>query len=296
VTDRFLGRVGQPSDEHVNLTMSGVDHFGADVSADGSRLVFHARRTGPNDVWVRDLETGAERPLTDRPGFDAIPSWSPAGDVVFVSDRGGEFLLWVLDAGADQPRQLSDRPFIFPSDVTTVYTRGLRWSPDGSAIGFIAPDTVQTLWTIAPDGSNERATALANVRGFDWYLDANRVVYTTRAPDGQSGNEIRVANLRTGDDRLLTTGFFGEPSVAPTGTELSLLSSVSHYRLDAFLFRLRAPTDPDSLPELIGEPERLTNGGGRWHVHNLAWMPDGRSFIYTRDEDTQNIWMLEVER
>jgi Tol biopolymer transport system component len=295
--DLFMGSVGQPSDAHVNLTASEADHFGADVNSDGSRLIFHATRAGNHDLWVRDLNTGEEAPLTDHPGPDLVPSWSPDGDVVFASDRGGQLRLWVLDAGANQPRLLRDSPFFLQSEMAVVYSRGPRWSPDGAVIGFLAPrDTVLALWTISPDGSNERATSLVDVRGFDWYLDGNRVVYTTAARDGQSGAEIRVANLRTGEDRLLVAGMYGEPTVATTGTELSVESSVSHYRSDAFLLRLRAPTSPDGLPTAVGEPQRLTDGGGRWHVHNLAWLPDGRSFIYTRDEDRGDIWLLEAQR
>jgi Tol biopolymer transport system component len=73
------------SDER-NLRAAG---WGLDWSPDGKWIAYQDN-TGPNtDVYVVDTETGARRRLTDDPGFDAGPAWSPDGTrIAFVSVRG----------------------------------------------------------------------------------------------------------------------------------------------------------------------------------------------------------------
>ncbi|MBW3622231.1 MAG: S9 family peptidase [Armatimonadetes bacterium] len=59
-----------------------------DVSPDGQRAIYVTNRTGdPNDyakadLWLLDLETGEARPLTERPGAEWSPQWSPDGSRV----------------------------------------------------------------------------------------------------------------------------------------------------------------------------------------------------------------------
>ena len=51
-------------------------------------------------LWLHDMETGMERQLTYPPAGreDRTPDWSPDGkQVVFLSNRGGPFQLWVAD-------------------------------------------------------------------------------------------------------------------------------------------------------------------------------------------------------
>jgi len=53
----------------------------ADFSPDGQHLVFVSTRAdGTADLWIRDLRTHHESPLTSEPGGDFRPAWSP--DVV----------------------------------------------------------------------------------------------------------------------------------------------------------------------------------------------------------------------
>jgi Tol biopolymer transport system component len=119
------------------------------------------------------------------------------------------------------------------------------------------------------------------------------VIYTRPAPDGSGAPEVRAVDRETAEDSLLLSGPYGDPTVDPTGTRLALLHSSSHYNMDAFVLPLEPPSPGAGVPRAAGEPRRLTEGQGRWHTHNLAWFPDGESFVYTRDADRGDIWLLE---
>ena len=57
---------------------------------------------------------------------------------------------------------------------------------------------------------------------------------------------------------------------------------------------LCGPGQPLSgLPSRLGEPVQLTDGQGRWHIHNGGWSPDGKEAVYTRDTDTGNIYVID---
>ncbi|RLE28297.1 hypothetical protein DRJ54_06910 [Candidatus Acetothermia bacterium] len=54
--------------------------------------------------------SGVKR-LTDHPGVDNDPVWSPGGEwIVFLSDRGGQPDLWLMRADGTDLRQLTDDP------------------------------------------------------------------------------------------------------------------------------------------------------------------------------------------
>ena len=136
------------------------------------------------------------------------------------------------------------------------------------------------------------SNCVAGVLRFDWYLDRNRIVYT-RLHEGEL--ELRAANLTTGEDRLLYAGSHTEMIVAPDGSAVALVKSTSHFDQQLFLLRLERPLTADGLPQVTGELERLTDGQGRWHVHNGGWSPDARKIVYTQDTDDGDIYLIHSD-
>ena len=49
------------------LTQNATDDVNPSLSADGKKLAFNSTRSGHPDIWIRDMETGQERALTDDP-------------------------------------------------------------------------------------------------------------------------------------------------------------------------------------------------------------------------------------
>jgi dipeptidyl aminopeptidase/acylaminoacyl peptidase len=115
---------------------------GADLAADGTRVVFAQTRIAPgededddevehSDLHLLDVESGAMRRLTHSDSTNSAPAISPDGSTVaFVSSRTEKPQLWSLPLDGGEPRRLTD----LPQGVGG----GPVWSPDGSKIAFTA--------------------------------------------------------------------------------------------------------------------------------------------------------------
>ena len=119
-------------------------------------------------------------------------------------------------------------------------------------------------------------------------------MYTRRAPDGSGAVELRAAHLDTGEDVLLRSGEIAEVDVSRDGTALTFVEAVSHFTMELYALPLAAPTTPEGLPGVAGEPEQITFGEGAWHVHSGGFTPDGTGVVYSRDDDRGDIYVLEA--
>jgi serine/threonine protein kinase len=63
-----------------------ADHMPS-MSADGKELVFVSWRSGNADIWIKNLESGKEKPLTESPAQEISPKISPDGSLVSYSIR-----------------------------------------------------------------------------------------------------------------------------------------------------------------------------------------------------------------
>ncbi len=279
--------------EPKRLTSWTQDNFVGRYSPDGSGIAYQSTRTGNSEIWILDAATGDEVNLTDNSAEDLLPAWSPDGEeIAFLSNREGAMNLWVAKADrSGRPERLSELEIPIPSVVWAV-SLSTRWTPDGESIGYVVATKEGTsLWSIDRDGG--RTTELrSGVLRFDWYLDRNRIVYTTLT---ESGLELRAAHLVTNEDRLLYSGPHTEMILAPDGSSIALVQSSSHFDQQLFQLQLEPPATAEGLPRAVGELERLTDGRGNWHVHNGSWSPDGQTIVYTQDTDDGDIYLIQNE-
>jgi Tol biopolymer transport system component len=85
------------------------------------------------DLYVLDLSSGEVLTLTADPYIDQHPRWSPDGtEVVFSSNRDGDFDLYVLDINNGSVRRATQ------SNADDLYP---DWSPDGRRLVFISDET-----------------------------------------------------------------------------------------------------------------------------------------------------------
>jgi len=180
---------------------------------------------GPPDLYRYWIGSGEIERLTDSPGLDANPAFSPnGGEIVFTSTRGGSMDLWVMNADGTSPRPVfQDEPgdwhpswspdglrILFESDrgegesqiwmvnrdgsdlrqVTHGPAQASRasWSPDGSLILFGQEDD---LWVINPDGGEPVCLLGGPTREGNgaWSPDGTRVVVSVH--DG-TGSDLWV--------------------------------------------------------------------------------------------------------
>ncbi|TCO62595.1 amidohydrolase family protein [Actinocrispum wychmicini] len=109
------------------LVDDGYFNSDPDFSPDGTKLLYASDRHGTADLWIRDLATGKDSVLTELPGAQTAPRWSPDGSRVAYNDQDGAG--WVLDVATGKVQQIT--PALFMPGRPT-------WSPDGTVVALAA--------------------------------------------------------------------------------------------------------------------------------------------------------------
>lgn len=115
-----------------------------------------AAAQGGADIWVSSLKIvaghvalGAPRNLTDRPGYDNQPSWSPRGDLIYFSSlRGdGQNDIWSVDAASAKQTRITT------SSPESEYSPTVM--PIGTALSVVRVerDSTQRLWRVPLNGA-----------------------------------------------------------------------------------------------------------------------------------------------
>ncbi|MDI3403230.1 amidohydrolase family protein [Streptomyces cavernicola] len=97
-------------------------------SPDGKQLAYSTDRGGTLDIWIRNLDTGQDRQLTDLGSRAAVSAaWSPSGKELAFLDQDGA--VWTVDVASGAVRRVFTATFE-PGKPT--------WSPDGETIALAA--------------------------------------------------------------------------------------------------------------------------------------------------------------
>ena len=147
-----------------------------DVFVQGS-LLFTSSRTGSADLYALNADAPVDAvQLTDAPSNEAMGTWSPDGSrIAFVSDRDGNFELYVADADGGNPRRLT---------TTADAELSPEWTPDGRQILYVvqAAGGRMQLWSMEADGTGAHAlTTDAQGANLDPAVspDGRRIAFTS---------------------------------------------------------------------------------------------------------------------
>jgi serine/threonine protein kinase/Tol biopolymer transport system component len=256
------------------------------ASPDGTELAFLSDSGGHSNLWVRDLQSGAERQITherDPHIATGVPIWSPDGkSIAFVSSRGNPglvFGIWLVNPDGGNVRNLVPRGL------------GATWSPDGRWVYFVerANDVVRK---VSVDGGSpvvvrsEPARNVIGIHGSTLYFLVERALV-----DGRPEFEIRAADPEDGPSRVVTRVSAARlaswqvvnPALSPDGKWLA-----------------QALTDGLTTNVWIaetsaGEWQQITDFGDRatYIARRVCWSPDGRYLFAAVAEGDADIIRLE---
>jgi len=276
------------------LTQNATDDVHPSLSADGKKLAFNSTRSGHPDIWIKDMETGQERALTDDPQRQTRVLISPDGSrVVYSVFDDGKTQLYEAAATGGPPRRLCDNCDAVP----------LGWSPNGVEILYRYGQPIH--FGLLNVVSGERQVVLQHRQ---YNLHRGQISPDERwiaffVPIGPSRFPVFIAPLRRGatpgesewikvTDRL---GVDRYPFWSPDGSLLYFVSD-----RDGFLCIWAQRLDP-ATKRPFGSPIEV------YHLHNarrsLANSVEGYwgmsltrdKLVFSMAEITGNIWMADSE-
>jgi CubicO group peptidase (beta-lactamase class C family)/Tol biopolymer transport system component len=211
------------------------------------------------EIAVRDA-VGNVRAVTETPGVDGMPSWSPDGrSLVWVGHHDGQNDVYTGKVdGTGVVRLTND----VAQDVTA------RWSPDGKSIALSSDrDGDHEIYLMAPDGSGVRqlTTNDANDMLPAWSPDGSRLAYVSF--DGEQHLHVMRAD---GTDEGVLVGASDAPwwpTWSPDGTRIA-------YESGGVIF---------TVPSSGGDPVRLPIPQIRVTMFP-AWAP-GTDIAFSSDGD-----------
>src|SRR3989449_4599464 len=93
------------------LTNAPGPHGGPVFTADGQGVVYHALRTGHQQIFMQSITGSDAIQLTQEPNTNSDPTVSPDGETIaFVSSREGNNDIWLMSKDGSNQRAFTHTP------------------------------------------------------------------------------------------------------------------------------------------------------------------------------------------
>ena len=149
-------------------------------SPDGKQIAFvkekrwaPVQKTQQVDVFIMNQDGSQLQQITDHPGLNIQPEWSPDGKyIAFLSSRSGDWNIYKIDLATREITQLTENP-----GGITINLQG--WSPDGKQIAYTV--SYNTVYLMDADGRRHQLFLPregTDYFSFRWSPDGNEVLYS----------------------------------------------------------------------------------------------------------------------
>ncbi|HKT48236.1 MAG TPA: hypothetical protein VJP87_11990, partial [Candidatus Acidoferrales bacterium] len=277
-------------------------------SPDSQELVYSMA----GSLWRQKLDSSDARQLTDGPGYDYQPDWSPDGkSILYVSYQKSAVELWLLDLASGKSAQL---------------TRGgavnlePRWSPDGRQIVFVSTSYNKRFHifrgnlrdgklenVVRLTGENKSSLPRYYYSAYDmeispvWSRDGSEILFVSnrghihgtggfwrmKAEPGAAAREIHYEE----------TNWKARPDFSPDGSRIVYSSYLGRQWHQLWLMPANGG---DAFPATYGaetaSEESLARSGRRgWDETSARWCPDSKhlAFVSNRSGNTA-IFLQEI--
>jgi Tol biopolymer transport system component len=248
-------------------------------------------------LWRQRIDSSEATQLTDGPGYDYQPDWSPDGkSVIYVSYQNDAMELWLLDLASGKSVELTSGGAVNVEP---------RWSPDGRRIVFVSTTYNKRFHVFRADFAGTRLENVVRLTG-ETKSDLPRYYYSAYDMEispvwMRDGKEILFVSNR---GHIYGTGGFWRMRAEP-GAEAREI----HY--EETNWKARPEVSPDGsrivYSSYLGRQwhqlwVKPANGGdafpisyGDWDDTNARWSPDGKvlAFVSNRDGNT-NLWVMAL--
>jgi eukaryotic-like serine/threonine-protein kinase len=234
---------------------------------DGSRFAFRSDRTGPQQIYLSDVNNlrNVEQ-LTEGP-FDVPSAWTPDGkELLFTrgaTSLGGNTDIYAVSIDApDKPR---------PIVATPADERFPELSPDGKWLAYVSDEAATATLYVQPyPGPGPRVTVASGAQEPAWSKNSNELFY--RGPGGPAQPPVLTAVPFTVSGSSFVPGkaveLFRQPALGG-GTTVRATYDVS--RDGRFLFMQGAP-------EVAAERARKINPSSLRFI--LNWTDEVRRLLH----------------
>jgi Tol biopolymer transport system component len=218
-----------------------------------------------------------------RVGGDDGYAWSPNGRrLAFISDRTGNFEIYVVNPDGSDERRLTRAPETDGSPV---------WSPDGREIAFVrgvanhdGTPVRDELWVMNADGSEQRSLGRGNRPA--WSPDGRRIAFRS-VRTGKA--ELYLINVDGSGFLRLTRnpGAGGEPIWSPNGKKIFFVRG-RNGKSDVYAMN----ADGSRQRNLSRNPEPPHDG----RDNSPAVAPNGRRIAFVSERGgTQQIYVMNAD-
>ena len=261
-------------------------------SADSREIIYSMA----GSLWRQRVDSDRAIQLTDGPGYDYQPDWSPDGrTVVYTSYRDDALELYLLDLATGESHRLT-----FGAHVNLEP----RFSPDGKRLAWVSTRQNDRFHLFVADIAGdalegvqqlttERSSAVPRQYSpFDteispvWSRDGRSIIYVSSRDHLYGTGGFFEMEARAGavprELHYEETNWRARPDVSPDGNRVVYSSYLGRNWMQLWLLPSRGG---DALPISYGD----------WDEVGARWSPDGRTiaFISNRSGNT-SLWLQSV--
>jgi Tol biopolymer transport system component len=250
--------------------------WSADWSPDGRKIVFHQGRISRDrdtegSLYIMNADGSNIRQLTDLPGEEYVPAWSPDGKrIAFVSVNDHKQVIAAINTDGSNFQQLT-------SGAHPAY--GPAWSPDGKKIVYTSNATgTDQLYIMNADGSN--STQLTNSGAYNWGAvwspDGSQIAFPS-ARDNNNSDLYVIRPDGSGEVRLTQTENETEywPTWSPDSRRIAFVAWPKNKPNESHFIQSIYVMNAD------GSNLRNLSQNRALDITMPRWSPDGKSILFT---------------